>query len=301
MIRVSMPAFPVLLALLNACQADTPREASEQQLQTPLPADTLLYSSALSRYDLDQKNPETYRVSGKMSEISGLAISSEGRLFAHDDEDPVVYELDSRTGEILKRFTIGSGFMTEDFEGIAIKLDTLFLVNSSGDLYEFQEVGDKEHAEFRLTRTFLSQRNDVEGLEYDPLTDCLLLACKGYPGEGYGGQKAIYEFSLKDRALREKPRFLIPVDQVSKKARRGNFNPSGIALHSGGTFFIISAEGELVIEIDRTGAILGQEEIPGETNKQPEGIAFRPDGTMLIANDGQGGKGTITMYPEKSN
>jgi len=254
--------------------------------------------SFLGRYALNEKNPRSMKVSGKVSEISGLAISPGGRLFAHDDENAVVYELDRSSGEILKRFTVGSGFMAEDFEGIAIKGNSFFLVNSSGDLFEFQEAADKEHSGFILHRTFLSQRNDVEGLEYDPLTDCLLLACKGYPGDGYEAYKAVYEFSLKERVLNEKPRFLIPLDLVRKKARKGNFSPSGIALHPGaGTFFIISAEGELMIEIDRKGNILGQEEIPRETNSQPEGIIFTSDGTMLIANDGQGGKGTITVYP----
>jgi len=292
-------ALPIIL-LLSACQSKEHPDENVPMAGKVSPSDSILTTSWLPRYDLNEKNPPTLTVSNKLNEISGLAMSADGRLFAHDDEDPVVYVLSYTTGEVLKRFTVGSGFMEEDFEGIAVKNDTLFLVTSSGDIFAFQETGDREHTDFQLYGTFLSEKNDVEGLEYDPLTDCLLLACKGDPGKGYGGYKAVYAFSLKDRVLQKEPRFLVPLKNAGGKKHK-DFNPSGIALHpEAGTFFILSADGGLIMEIDRNGIILGEEEIPVDTNSQPEGIAFAPDGTMLIANDGQGGKGTVTAYPAES-
>jgi uncharacterized protein YjiK len=219
-------------------------------------------------------------------------------VFAHDDEDPIVYVLNKDNGEIVKRFTVGSGFMEEDLEGIAIKADTLFLVSSSGDIFAFREPGDREHASFQLFRTALSAKNDVEGLEYDSGTDCLLLACPGAPGKGFEGQKAVYAFSLQTRTLDAEPRYLIPLKNLKGKKQQKDFNPSGIAFHPiSGTLFVISADGRALLELNRDGVILGQAEIPSETNSQPEGIVFLRDGTMLIANDGQGEKGTVTVYP----
>jgi len=293
-------ALPIIL-LLSACQAGEPPDAEVAMTRNISPPDSIPRSSWLSHYDLKEKNPLTFKVSNKLNEMSGLAATADGRLFAHDDEDPIVYVLSYTTGEILKRFTVGSGFMEEDFEGIAVKKDTLFLVTSSGDLFAFQETGDREHADFQLYRTFLSEKNDVEGLEYDPATDCLLLACKGDPGKGYGGYKAVYAFSLKTRTLQKDPRFLIPLKDAGGRKRKGSFSPSGIAFHpDSGTFFIISADDASIMEIDQQGTILDQEEIPVATNSQPEGIVFLPDGSMLIANDGQGGAGAITVYPARA-
>lgn len=260
--------------------------------------DSVAQESWLARYDLGMKDPRTIRLSSKLREVSGLVMTVDGRLLCHDDESAIVNEVDYHTGDIVKRFTVGSGFMEEDFEGIAVKADTLFLVDSSGELFEFHEKEDRKHAEFRLYKTFLSEKYDVEGLEYDPVTDCLLLACKGYAGRGKKGFKAIYAFDLKKRLLEPTPRFLIPLREVEKKARKGEFNPSGIAFHpAAGTLFIISADGELVIETDRTGRILDQQKIPRKTNRQPEGITFTADNMMIIANDGQGEQGTLTLYP----
>jgi len=260
----------------------------------------LAQGSYLSRYNIGDKQAQQFRVPPEVSEISGLAMTSDGRLFCHDDESGIVYQLDHKSGKIVKRFSLGSGFLKEDFEGIAIKNDTFFLVASNGNIFEFHEGADRGRVTFIHHRTSLTARNDVEGLEYDPETNCLLLACKGYRGKGHERFKAVYAFSLARRKLLSKPRFLIPIEVVKKKSRRGQFNPSGIAKHPlSGTFFIISADGESIIEINKDGKLLDQAVIPGKVNRQPEGIAFAADGTMFIANDGQGGSGTLTVYPMK--
>ena len=253
----------------------------------------------LPRYDLKAKRPRQTKLPGKISEISGLAITSDGRLLCHDDESAVVYEIDPWTGKILAQYSFGNGFLEDDFEGIAVKEDTVFVVNSSGDIFQFRQAPDRGHASFKLFKTSLSQKNDIEGLEFDPVTDCLLLACKGDAGKGLGGFKAVYAFSLTTRRLIDSPRFLIPLKEVNN-ASKGTFCPSGIAIHPlSGTIFVISADSHAVVELDRHGRILAQEEIPRNVNSQPEGIAFMSDGTMILANDGQGGAGTITMYPTK--
>jgi uncharacterized protein YjiK len=236
------------------------------------------------------------KVPKKLREISGLAITDDGKLLCHDDESAIVYEFDYKTGKIMRQFSFGSGFLKGDFEGIAVKRDTIYVVSSNGNIYEFPAAPNKGRTPFRLYKTPLSQKNDIEGLEYDPETDCLLLACKGDPGKGYGGKKAIYAFSLKTRELLNPPRFLIALDEV-KKHSEADFNPSGIALNPvSGTFFIISADGESIIEIDRNGKLLDQQEILKKVNSQPEGIAFAPDSSLILCNDGQGGTGTMTVY-----
>ena len=57
----------------------------------------------------------------------------------------------------------------------------------------------------------------------------------------------------------------------------------------------------VIVEIDRNGSILGQAELPGKIHSQPEGIVFAPDMSMIIANDGQGGRGTLVVHSVKLN
>jgi hypothetical protein len=128
-------------------------------------------------------------------------------LLCHNDEQGAIYIIDYRSGEILKRFYLGKVLVyRDDLEGIATKGDTIFMVNSSGTLLRFGEGQDKEKVRFETFKTPLTARNDVEGLAYDPKTDCLLLVCKGEAGIGYGkplpkDQKAVYAFSLRTYKL----------------------------------------------------------------------------------------------------
>lgn len=259
--------------------------------------------SWLSRYDISEKHPRVFKLPRRLSEASGLAMSEDGRLFCHNDEEGIVFEVDYTIGKIVKQFSLGSGFLKGDFEGIAIRKDTLYMVESNGNIFAFREGENNSRVKFQMYRTSLNHKNDVEGLEYDPETDCLLLACKGEPSMASGkkkhrGYKAVYAFSLKTYTLLESPRFLIRIGEVAKNARMGQFNPSGIARHpKSGTYFIITADGEAIIELPKNGRILAQEKIPNKANSHPEGIAFAPDLSMILCNDANGGTGTLTVYP----
>src|SRR5262245_54963359 len=52
----------------------------------------------------------------RLREISGLAVTPDGRLFAHGDERAALYEIDPERGRILKSFSLN---VRGDFEGLA--------------------------------------------------------------------------------------------------------------------------------------------------------------------------------------
>ncbi len=256
--------------------------------------------SLQSRYDLSDKHAVQFPLPKRLSEVSGLVMTADGRLFAQEDERGVVYQLDYTNGKIVKQFSLGKFGVKGDFEDIAVKGKTFYLIESGGTIYEFPEAENGGRVEFKTYDTFLTSKNDVEGLCYDSETDCLLLLCKAYAGKGYHNYKAVYSFSLKAKSLAGKPRFLIPLEQVTKNSDNGEFQPSGITRNpKSGTFFILAARGSLIIELSKDGKILSQQPINKKVNPHPEGIAFAPDLTLLLCNDGQGGRGSLTVYPLK--
>lgn len=257
--------------------------------------------SALNWYDLENENAESIKITDELKEISGITFTSDDRLFAHGDEDGDVFQLDYKTGEVVKRFSLGSLLViTGDFEDIAYADGKFYLAESNGKLYEFTEGNNGKFVDYRSYRTSLNSSNDVEGLCYDKNSKSLLLACKESPGKSYGKQKAVYSFSLTSMTFDEKPRFLIDLKSVKKNTAEKEFSPSGIAAHPlTGTFFIIAARGNSIIELDKEGEIINQKHLPESVHKQAEGIAFMKDGTLYISNEGKNKTARLVKYEMK--
>ncbi|MEO8666658.1 MAG: SdiA-regulated domain-containing protein [Ignavibacteria bacterium] len=252
-------------------------------------------NSELSRYDFASENPTIVNLPKDLKEVSGIVMTSEGRLFAQQDETGIIYQIDISNGSIIKKFRIGEPVVKEDFEDIAFANDKFYLLKSSGDIYEFSEGNDGETVDYKIHKTELNHSNDVEGLCYDPETNSLLLACKGVSGTGDNEDKAVYSFSLDSMKLNKTPRFIIPLSEIKK-----TFNPSGIQRNPNtGSYFVIAANGNEIIEISREGKILGKQSLPSSVHTQPEGITFNGNSDLLISNEGKSGKAYIVFYKYK--
>lgn len=262
----------------------------------------------ISGYPFGDKKVTSFKLTSELSEASGLAFASDGRLLIHNDEKGIVYEIDPRTGSLGRRFSLGKTLVyRDDLEDIAVKKDTIFMVNSSGVLLRFLPGQDNEKVSFQTFKTPLSLRNDVEGLAYDPLTDCLLLACKGEAGIEFknkvpANHRAVYAFSLTTYKLSLQPRFLLPVAKITARLKEKEFAPSAMVRHPRtGNFFVLAARGNAIVELEANGNLLGVAALPKAVHPQPEGLAIAADGTLVICNEG-GGKGKpgrLAVYPPR--
>ncbi|NWF50803.1 MAG: SdiA-regulated domain-containing protein [Ignavibacteriaceae bacterium] len=256
--------------------------------------------SWLSRYNFNSADQQKYFLDNDLREISGLALSVDGRLFAHNDEKGVVYELDEENGKIIKKFRIGKETVRGDFEGLAIATRAFYIITSSGKIIEFTEQKNNGYSDYRIFDTGLISDFDVEGLCYDSETYSLLIACKGIAGKNLKGRKAIYSFSLTEKKLLKQPRFLISLDDLKKKYGLKNFSPSGIEIHpSVKTIFVLSSDSKSVLELSRDGNVLDCRKLNSDFHPQPEGITFLNDRTMVISDEGGDGKAILTFYKNK--
>jgi len=256
-------------------------------------------SHKFDNYNLNEKSNIKIKLPKELSEISGLAYSEDNHIVTNNDETGTVFEIDILTGKILNEFYLGKKKIKKDFEGIAAVNDSLFMVTSSGVLYQFSFPDEEQNVEYKKYKTFLSSKYDVEGLCFDRATNSLLLACKGFAGKDLKGYKAIFKFDLSNHKLAEEPRFLIWLKKLKDKYDIKNFSPSGIEIHPrSGNFFIVSANIKAIIEISPDGKILEAVKLDKKYHKQPEGITILPDGSLIIADEGNGGKGFITIIKE---
>jgi len=247
---------------------------------------------SLDHYDFAHRTSR-FDLPGRLDEISGLAVTPDGRLFAHDDERARVYEIDPRAEKVGKRFTLGDPSIRGDFEAIAVVGERFFILTSHGLLYEFREGGDGAEVPYRLTDTMLGAVCEAEGLDYDPGEDRLLVACKVSAPDR--DELVVHRLGL-DPGKEPLPSIVIPRDALRARDLDPDFAPSAIAVDPDGTLLLASARTETLIEVDRSGQVLGGVHLSHDRHPQAEGLAFGADGTLYISDEEHGHDARITAY-----
>ena len=258
----------------------------------PAPTPGQAQLPALLAYDFDDR-VRRFDLPGRLDEISGLSFSPDGRLFAHDDERGRVHEIDPMTGEVGKRWDLGDPMIRGDFEGLSIVGERFFLITSGGLLYEFREAEHDESVEFRVTDTGVGARCEVEGLDYDPLGDALLIACKVVTPDR--GDIVVHQLPLDGARGRPAP-LRIQKSGLAAFGLPTKFEASAVAAHTSGTIFLLSGPNDALIEVDREGHILGAVPLSGGRHPQAEGLDIGRDETLYISDEKNGKEPRLTAY-----
>jgi uncharacterized protein YjiK len=242
-----------------------------------------------------------WRLRGPLRELSGLAVTADGRVFGHDDEVATLYEIDPIEGRILKSFSVtdSNGPLHGDFEGIAITPDgDFYLTASTGDLYRFREGGDRANVPFQRFDSHLRGRCEVEGLTYLSAEESLILACKNNYALEMRDTVALYAWSTRTQALRETPWLTLPARPLASGSRQ--FHTSSVEIDARtGRVILLAARENAMAEVTRDGRVLATRAL-GALHSKAEGSAILPDGSLVIADEGpRHGQALITRYPRR--
>lgn len=256
--------------------------------------------SVLDDYDIDSKSNQMIYLPKELKEISGLSYAGNGILFMHNDEKGIVYKFDLKKQKVILEYELGEKHIKKDFEDIAFLKDSVYMITSDGVLYKFSLNDGKDEIPFEELKSGLDKKNNIEGLCFDPQTNAFLLACKDYPGKGYKDFKAVYEFDILNKKLKPKPRFLVSLKQLKHEYDIKDFSPSGIELHKeSGHFFLISASPEVIIELDAKGNLINAKKFNDKIHKQPEGIAFLGNNSLVISDEAKDKEAKITIFEQR--
>jgi len=235
-----------------------------------------------------------------LEEISGLATTPDGRLFTHNDERAVVYQIDPDSGEVIKAFSVGALGIPGDFEGIAVAGDQFFLLTSAGQVLEFQEGAGGRTVAYRTHSLGLGSRCETEGLAFDEATGALLVPCKTPREKDLRGHLVVFSVPVNTMRPDLMPRVFLPLDDLDERGLGDEFHPSAIEVHpQTRSLILVSAREEALVELSPYGEILATKELKRKDHPQPEGLAFLPDGSLVLADEGQGKRGTLTRYHRK--
>jgi len=300
--KVYIPGLAVCVLLLSFCHPET--NGRIPPAKVPF------------KYDLATPDAR-YKLPAYLEEISGLSYYGKGKIACVQDEKANIYILNLEKEKIVEKYDFGND---ADYEDIAVVGKTAYVLRNNGNIYRIKDFKKKDR-KVKKYNTELKEKNDTEGIAYDPGANALLVACKGSPSiekeNSYEGYKAIYKFDLEKEKLVKTPHFLIDLERldsyidhnvfsrlsvrVAKSLRliesETSFKPSGIAIHPlDGEIYIISSVGKLLIILNKKGKVQDVKELDPKLHRQPEGICFSPTGDMFISNEGQGGKGYILKF-----
>lgn len=239
--------------------------------------------------------PHRIALPGGLREVSGLALLGDDRLLAHDDERGLVSVLDVRSGERVAQFSLGPRMPRDDFEGIALLGNRLFLSTSGGRLYETSVGRDGEAVPFRIHDTGLGPLCELEGLAADSATGSLLLSCKEPHTSELRGQAIVFAWSV-DRAGLEDVRFRAP--QTALHADKVNaFRPSAVEVLPGGDLLILSGADRAIAQVTPPGIVRCVRRLDAR-HRQAEGLALLPGGGVAIADEGDPAR--LTIYSRRN-
>lgn len=286
----------------------------------------LLFSSLLHAQDgwvfpYDLSNPdEKYFLPSVLEEISGNALLNDEIMICIQDEEGDLFFYDMNEQRLIKRVGFGKD---ADYEDLCLVNDVVYVLRSNGTLYRIKNFEDRDEIKVKEIKTRFTKKNNCEGLCYDPVKNQILIALKGDPeadeSQNYDGFKAVYSYDIEKEKVSKNPLYLIKLQMIKDLENASlyekishhiadsfeesgdiRFQPSAIAIHPiSDEIYVLASVGKAIVVMNRNGELISIQKLDKWKFVQPEGITFASDGTLYIANEGDGGSGTIMKFSMK--
>ena len=296
---IGLRVFALLAGLapwLAACR-DTPQaKAAEAKAIAAARKDSLARRLALADANPTKPVPVAkWIMPPELREISGLALTGRGTVLTHDENVGRVYEIDPRTGILLKGFSLEGG-LRGDFEAITIAGPDVYLLRSNGKIYKFKEGADGSQVPYSVYDTGLGKQCEFESMAFEPDSSRLVLVCKKFLDKKAPKEVLIFRVPLPlgDRSA-------ITAIQVAMKDVIGsnkwkNFHPSDVNIDPFTKNYVIVASREKgLIVVTPEGDVVRSEPLPGD-HRQTEGVAITPDSLLLVSDEANVKPPAITLY-----
>jgi len=253
-------------------------------------------------------NPEVvHKLPAELYEISGITAIDSVTLACVQDEQGIIFQYNLGAGRVAKTSPF---YLDGDYEGIAKADNDLFVLRSDGTLFHLSDFMSGNVSVTDSIATDIPISNN-EGLCFDPLTRCLLIASKGRVkgNKELKDKRFVFGFQIDSKSMLQDPVITLDVNIVaafmqrkgmevrlhekkngSKNVESLKLMPSGIAVSPNGEFFfLLSAVDRLLLKLDRYGDIVDVIELKESLYSKPEGLIFLPNGKLVISNEGHGG------------
>ena len=249
----------------------------------------------LSGYE--QSNPSIVYLPSTISQLSGIVYyPKDESIFCVDDNVGMLFKFPLYKKKLLQQWPFSS---KTDFEELVLKDSTFYALKSNGDVTGFSFTGDSTIVDTFSTGSNIKAR-EFEAMLFDSARNRLLIICKDCEDDTTN-TTSVYGLDFAGKTLSDTPVFIIDGKQIERLfgKKLTKFKPSAAAVHPlTGDFYYISAINDILLVTDRNGVVKEATALDKVLFKQPEGLSFMPDGTLLVSNEfGDSGTATILLYP----
>ena len=244
------------------------------------------------------QEPDTRELGKSVNEISGLTYNSDdSTLLAISDSKRKIFQIDINREKL--RDYAEKMYTQSDFEDL-VKIDTtIYVLISDGTIISMPlHVSDSSRTV--VYPTPFRGKNDFETMYHDAAANGLIVICKECEEEKGQHKRTAYRFDLVEKAFDDAPFYSISTTDVKALVKNDDaeFRPSAAAINPiDKNLYILASAGSLFVKTDKKGKVLEAYNLNPDIYPQPEGLAFGPDGTMYISNEGKYGKPTLLVFP----
>ena len=249
-------------------------------------------------YDLT--SPKLINLPQELDEISGIAYyAKDTSVFAITDEDNFLFKISLLNPKNIEKWPFDK---KRDYEDIVLVDSTFYVLVSNGDIVTIKFKGNTaltEKSDFGSGK----KKNEFESLYALPDSGKLLLMCKDCETDKKSGVST-FLVNLKDSVNTYTPGFTLNMEPVNKKLQLDkHLKPSAAAIHPiTGDLYVLSTIQSLLIIASPQGEVKEFYKLDKAHFKQAEGIAFTPEGNMIISNEfGEDGFANLLLFRNKLN
>ncbi|MEP6615552.1 MAG: SdiA-regulated domain-containing protein [Ginsengibacter sp.] len=259
-------------------------------------ADKKNYTSP-APYDLNQ--PEVIKLPTGLNEISGMAYyPKDTSVFAIIDEDGLFFKIYLRNPPLVKSWRFDK---KHDFEDVVLHDSTFYVLISNGDVETLKFEHDSVLTKKSKFGDADKKINEFESLYYDENFNQLVMVCKNCEDDK---KKEVSAWGYMPDSQKYTPAiFSIDVRAIDKEfgEEKIHLKPSATAVDpKTNELYILASVNKLLVIADRKGNVKQIHQLDPDIFNQPEGIAFTPNGDLLISNEkGEKSNATILIYKYK--
>ena len=233
-----------------------------------------------------------------LREVSSVAAIDDNELACLQDEKGMLYFVDLGSGRVLRRAKFGK---KGDYEGLAYRDGEFWVLRSDGLILALEKDGDR----YRAVREAKAStgNEEFEGLAIDKARGQLILAPKDrLPGRANSSQRQLYRVDPKSLEIDRTPWRTLDFKALRDAheavgLEKPRLRLSEVAVDpAGDRLWLLSAVDRMLVVVDLQGNVVGQHIFTPEEMPQPEGIAFLPDGRVVLASEGVDGPAWLRIY-----